>query len=208
MNDDDIISKKDLLELTDISYGQLYRWKRKGLIPEEWFIRKSTFTGQETFFPKAQVLARIEKIKNMKEDISLDELADVFSPAVDSVSLAANELVKRNIVIPGLLEQYQEFRHNNEPLDFNDILALYILNKLIDSGKINLEEGRLMIEVLNDGMMKFNSEPCELLLMRKLGVFSCLLISPPCKIYPDKGIRIIEKISISTAIEELKVKLI
>ncbi|MGR5939351.1 DUF4004 family protein [Bacillus pacificus] len=25
----DLISKKDLLELTGISYGQLYRWKKK-----------------------------------------------------------------------------------------------------------------------------------------------------------------------------------
>lgn len=48
--DSDLISKKELLEETGISYGQLYRWKRKNLIPEEWFIRKSTYTGQETFF--------------------------------------------------------------------------------------------------------------------------------------------------------------
>lgn len=27
--DRDYISKKELLELTGISYGQLYRWKRK-----------------------------------------------------------------------------------------------------------------------------------------------------------------------------------
>lgn len=47
---DDLISKKELLDLTGISYGQLYRWKRKNLIPEEWFIRKSSYTGQETFF--------------------------------------------------------------------------------------------------------------------------------------------------------------
>lgn len=48
--EEQLISKKELLERTSISYGQLYRWKRKNLIPEEWFIRKSTFTGQETFF--------------------------------------------------------------------------------------------------------------------------------------------------------------
>lgn len=47
--EEELISKKDLLDETGISYGQLYRWKRKQLIPEEWFIRKSTFTGQETF---------------------------------------------------------------------------------------------------------------------------------------------------------------
>jgi len=45
-----LISKKELLKQTGISYGQLYRWKREGLIPEEWFIKQPTFTGQETFF--------------------------------------------------------------------------------------------------------------------------------------------------------------
>lgn len=78
----DLISKKDLLELTGISYGQLYRWKRKNLIPEDWFVRKSTFTGQETFFPKEKILERINKIQTMKEDLSLDELANMFSPSV------------------------------------------------------------------------------------------------------------------------------
>ena len=73
--EENLISKKDLLELTDISYGQLYRWKRKNLIPEDWFIKRSSFTGQETFFPKDKILERIEKIKNKKDDTSLDELA-------------------------------------------------------------------------------------------------------------------------------------
>ena len=78
--ENELISKKELLELTGISYGQLYRWKRKNLIPEEWFVRKSTFTGQETFFPKESMLARIDKIKGMKEDRSLDDIAGMFSP--------------------------------------------------------------------------------------------------------------------------------
>ncbi len=69
MMENELISKKDLLELTGISYGQLYRWKRKLLIPEDWFIRKSTFTGQETFFPRDKIVSRIDKIKNMKEDV-------------------------------------------------------------------------------------------------------------------------------------------
>lgn len=41
-----LISKRELLENTGISYGQLYRWKREGLIPEEWFIKRASFTGQ------------------------------------------------------------------------------------------------------------------------------------------------------------------
>ena len=74
-----LISKKELLELYNISYGALYRWKRKGLIPEEWFIKKSTVTGQETFFSRELICERIELIKKQKDDVSLDELSKKLS---------------------------------------------------------------------------------------------------------------------------------
>ena len=70
------ISKKDLLKKYGISYGALYRWKRKGLIPEDWFIKRSTVTGQETFFPERLICERIELIQAKKDEASLDELAD------------------------------------------------------------------------------------------------------------------------------------
>ena len=74
----ELISKKNLLERYSISYGALYRWKRKGLIPEEWFIKKATATGQETFFPKDLICERVELIQNQKDDYSLDELSKQF----------------------------------------------------------------------------------------------------------------------------------
>ena len=67
------ISKKELLELYGISYGALYRWKRMWLIPEDWFIRRSTSTGQETFFRREQIIPRMELIQARKA--SLEELA-------------------------------------------------------------------------------------------------------------------------------------
>lgn len=75
----ELISKKELLELYGISYGALYRWKRKGLIPESWFIKKSTVTGQETFFPKKMICERMEMIQRQKDDVSLEELSRLFS---------------------------------------------------------------------------------------------------------------------------------
>jgi DNA-binding transcriptional MerR regulator len=75
----ELISKKELLELYGISYGALYRWKRKGLIPEDWFIKKSTVTGQETFFPRALICERMELILRQKDDVSLEEMAKQFS---------------------------------------------------------------------------------------------------------------------------------
>lgn len=82
-----LISKKELLEKYEISYGALYRWKRKGLIPEDWFIKKATVTGQETFFPEELICERIELIKNQKDDLSLDELSKQF--CVESEKQAA-----------------------------------------------------------------------------------------------------------------------
>jgi len=75
----ELISKKDLLLRYGISYGALYRWKRKGLIPEDWFIKKTTVTGQETFFPTKLICERVELIKSQKDELSLDELARNFS---------------------------------------------------------------------------------------------------------------------------------
>ena len=75
----ELLSKKELLERYGISYGALYRWKRKGLIPEDWFIKKATVTGQETFFPKTLICERVELILGQKEDITLDALAGALN---------------------------------------------------------------------------------------------------------------------------------
>jgi hypothetical protein len=84
VDEENLISKKDVLLQTDISYGQLYRWRRKGLIPEAWFVRRSTFTGQETFFPRDKILERIERVKAMKDTHPLDDLADVITQEVNA----------------------------------------------------------------------------------------------------------------------------
>ena len=73
---DGLISKKEVLEKYNISYGALYRWKRMGLIPEEWFVKKSAVTGQETFFVREAICERIETILGLKDSLSLDEIAE------------------------------------------------------------------------------------------------------------------------------------
>ncbi len=75
LDDEKLISKKALLEKYGMSYGALYRWKRQGLIPEEWFIKKATVTGQETFFPEALITERVERILSEKSEQDLAALA-------------------------------------------------------------------------------------------------------------------------------------
>ena len=70
-----LISKKELLARFSISYGALYRYKRKGLIPEEWFIKKAAPTGQETYFPEELVCERMALILAARDESSLEKLA-------------------------------------------------------------------------------------------------------------------------------------
>ena len=84
MGDERMISKRELLTRYGISYGALYRWKRKGLIPDEWFIKKSTVTGQETFFPERLICERVDMILTKKEDVLLDELAKELHGVAES----------------------------------------------------------------------------------------------------------------------------
>lgn len=141
----DLISKKDLLELTGISYGQLYRWKRKNLIPEDWFIRKSTFTGQETFFPKEKILERIDKIQTMKEDLSLDELANMFSPSVSEISFMKEDIIRKGIASEPVVQFFIEQMNKQAEFQFADILYVFILEELLQSGEISLEEGKMIL---------------------------------------------------------------
>jgi len=80
----DWISKKDLLAETGISYGQLYRWKRERLIPDSWFVKRASFTGQETFFPRERAIKRIRFILENKDRHTLQELLEMITPSLGS----------------------------------------------------------------------------------------------------------------------------
>ncbi|MBR4961921.1 MAG: DUF4004 family protein [Clostridia bacterium] len=84
---EEFISKKEVLAKYGISYGALYRWKRMGLIPEDWFIRQSTQTGQETVFPKTLMCARMEEILAQKNENSLEELAETYRKRTENLQL-------------------------------------------------------------------------------------------------------------------------
>lgn len=207
--DRELISKKDLLELTGISYGQLYRWKRKQLIPEEWFVRKSTFTGQETFFPKELILARIDKIVNMKEDLSLDELAGKLSPLQYETAVAHHELVERNIVSRLVVERFSTRGQleGSESYTFEQLLTLFAVDRLLQDGELGLEEAGVLAETLREHLPKFAGKPCELLFTRKMGVSTFALASAPSDVYYDAGAKLVARLSMMEMAEQLGGKL-
>ena len=207
MEEENLISKKELLKMTDISYGQLYRWKRKNLIPEEWFIKKSSFTGQETFFPKNEILDRVEKIKNFKDDISLDELANIFSPDLSTIFLEENDVLEQNIVSKLTINLYKDIYKENSGFHFNQLLFMTIIDKFLQSGKTSLEEGKLILDTLEKNYTNFDGRYCDVVLIRKFGVAICFLILIPNEMYVETEAVLVFKINAGECVEELKSKL-
>jgi len=101
-----LISKKDLLIETGISYGQLYRWKREKLIPEDWFLKQPSYTGQETFFPRQKILNRVEVIQEMKAKYCLEDLAKILSPEVVERTFTTDDLEIISEISKGLIPTF------------------------------------------------------------------------------------------------------
>lgn len=205
--DNEQISKKEILELTGISYGQLYRWKRKNLIPEDWFIKKSSFTGQETYFPREKILERISKIKDMKDDLSLDDIAERFSPQLADVLLTKQELLEKKIVSQMSVDIYETIHGETKVFSFDKILYVALLENCLQSGEVGLEEGKIILETLEENYKSFEGKRCEIILVRKFGIAVCLFLSLPNELKLEKGARLATRLDVSKAIEELKIQI-
>jgi DNA-binding transcriptional MerR regulator len=204
----ELISKKDLLLATGISYGQLYRWKRKGLIPEDWFVRKSAFTGQETFFPKEKMLARVERILSMKdEDLSLDDIAEQVSPVALPDTFARQDVIAAGAVSEAALDLFAERHPNVDQLRFAELVAASVADTLLTSGDAGRDEALAAIATLEEGWTTCESTSCDLVLLRKMGTSVALLVSSASELLVETGVKVVARITLPTQIEQLKTRL-
>lgn len=143
-----MISKKELLKDTNISYGQLYRWKREGLIPDDWFVKVSVPTGQETYFDENLIIPRIKKIIELKDQYSLEEMLAFFEPMSKTRKYTLRELILINEIDPFILKRYASVKSsNNNQLGCNyddnifsliDVIIIQIFSRYKDL--INYED--------------------------------------------------------------------
>lgn len=207
-NMEELISKKDLLIEMNISYGQLYRWKRKKLIPEDWFMKKSTYTGQETFFPREKILDRIHQILNMKDGASLDDLADKFSSDIpEAMVRRREELLNLEILSKEIINLYEEIFKGKEEYSFEDILYMYISEDLLNQGHLSIEDMSRILRMLSDNYESIKDKDPSLSVYRKFGVSVSLLHKSGEIFYSDQT-PIVDNYSIRSAVEKLKLKII
>lgn len=168
--EEELISKKELLEETGISYGQLYRWKRKNIIPEDWFIKKSVSTGQETYFPRNKILERIEMIVDMKDEVSLDDLANMFSVEVKEHGMNLEILFKKNVINDTSVQMYKEISGAKDVASMQQVVVIKIIKDKLTSGDLTLQEAQLLVKFIGEHFGKLTGENGKVYIMRYMGV--------------------------------------
>ncbi|WP_252250784.1 DUF4004 family protein [Clostridium sp. ZBS13] len=201
----ELISKKELLEEMKISYGQLYRWKRKKLIPEEWFIKKSVSTGQETFFPRNKIINRINKILELKDEISLDDLANQFSYNVNNIKIKRTYLTKNNIIPLNIIERFELIINVNEEIyEQSRLFTLFVFEELIKIGFLSIDEvNEITLSVLKN-YKSLNTKDSILFIKRKLGVCFYYVLSNEPEILLDNSLIELTRIRMGDILEKIR----
>ena len=216
MDEEKLISKKEVLEKLGISYGQLYRWKRKGLIPESWFIRRATFTGQETFFPQEKIVSRIERIKEMKDTHPLDDLADLITARVNGkLQVAFSKLRNLGWLDDEIIRAYN-LHDEKSALSLQETLSIGALRQL--ERKARKEEMDLAKQTLDRAMGlglidRIRQERLMLYLLRKrlaaAGIsaeISLAAISAPEAMF-DPETEVVQTVDLQMLLERIKLDL-
>jgi len=199
------ISKKELLKLTGISYGQLYRWKRLGLIPEEWFIKQPTFTGQETFFPKDKILNRIKAIQKLKDEYSLEELANILSPEVSEKHFTVSDLQIIEEIEKGLIPCFCKTFGKNS-FSYVEMLVLIAISKCKKELGLQLKDVEELCYGIKDHLVSLKQTDFLLVLLDKNGEYFITIHAEQGHVFFDNRWKIVSQVRLNEISSIVKVK--
>jgi len=192
------ITKKDLLVETDISYGQLYRWKRERLIPEEWFIKQSSYTGQETVFPKEQILQRIQYIKKMKDEHSLEDIAKMLDKGINDKIFNYDRVLNFSFVNGEVAKLYKL-----EEYSYGQLFFMKVLSELLDRYSLGNKDFDDIISNMSYLFENIQKNDKVLILFENDNMYHAI-ISATEDVKLDARFRIIAKFDIFKEIENIK----
>ena len=199
------ISKKDLLKTTGISYGQLYRWKREGLIPEEWFVKRSSPTGQETYFPQEKILKRIHAIQQLKDSYSLEELARILTPEVSNRLFCEEDLEHFDELDIDVAADFMDAM-SKDSFVFLEVLVMIALSQAMVDSAITEEERTHAVSFLSKRMSELHSADYVLELLQAQGHLYILLKKEGSEVYLDDGLVAIRSIHFNELSNAIKLK--
>ncbi len=199
------ISKKELLKVTGISYGQLYRWKREGLIPEAWFVKRSSPTGQETYFPKNKIIKRVQTIQRLKDQYSLDELAKFLTPEVSNRLFSEDDLEQFEELDVEIAASFMDIL-NKDNFVYVEVLIMISLSKLKKEQICSESDLSRMISFLSGQMNKLHRNDYIIYIYEIQNKMVAILQSEESEVYIDEVFQLRYSVRLNDISNEIKIK--
>ena len=200
------ITKKQLLEEMGISYGQLYRWKRLGLIPESWFIKRPSSTGQETIHPRKKIINRIKDIQSRMETQSLEQLVAKYTFQRDKAVITLEKLYKS----PYLAVEYVNAVGNYFKKDGYTAAEYMMIICCADVAAKNRFTTRQYVDLLRFGLPMATACPkaeVRCIMFAAGGDYHISLLDNNCGFSFDNGLRVVGDYNFETMWNKLKEEL-
>ena len=199
------ISKKDLLAMTGISYGQLYRWKRERVIPEEWFIKQSSFTGQETFFPREQILSRIHSILELKDKYSLEELAKLLSPEVSKTTYSKEELIRVTELDIELWKLFEDVLQRDS-YEYVEVLIMLLASEVKQELELDTDQLVQFIRTIHSANLHHKLIEMTITLVQMVDQFYSILIKEDQMAVLDERMKVVYQRNVRELSNDVKFK--
>ncbi|EOR20531.1 hypothetical protein A500_16600, partial [Clostridium sartagoforme AAU1] len=100
--------------------------------------------------------------------------------------------------------RYEEIIDTKDIYEENNIFSLFIYNKLINLGSLNISEIKEITILANRGYEKIDNRDYELIIKRKYGVCYYYIVVDNIDMFNDDSSINLAKININKVIEEIK----
>lgn len=109
-------------------------------------------------------------IVNMKEEVSLDDMAKMFSADIEEEHMEIGKLIKNKVIDEAAMGLYKTIRGIGQIKEMKQIVSSKILSDEVVSGKITLEEGKILLNFIESHFSRLIGESARIYLFRNMGL--------------------------------------
>ena len=150
----------------------------------------------------------MEKIQELKGELSAEQLAEIFSANVKSFRIPFEDFQHLQLVSKLAMAAFTSVFPGKKDLAFDDVFAVYVVDHLMRLSGIYLEDAKQILRMLDKYLKTRKSKDFQLILMRKMGIPFTVLVKGEDEILLEENTEVIACANLTEFEEALKERLI
>ncbi len=167
-------------------------------------MKQSSYTGQETFFPREQILSRIQSILDLKDQYSLEELARLLSPEKAVTKITMEQLQDISEIGHILTDLPRIF--GKEEFDFLDIVVTAGLVETADRIDMTEDQIKDLLQKSIASAVRQKSTNITCTIFRIGNSFHTAFSPNAIPVFFDDELEVKAQISLSEIADKLRIK--